>query len=240
MGMSGPGVDSTQRTNVDDSAVAGAQMVDCFAGYQKRAAGVGFKDSVPLFEAELFKGGGIEDSSVVDEEVEPSELGGDGGDCLARGGLRADIAFDRHGAVSESFNLASCESCLLMGGAVSDGDVGSRFGESQGDCASDALGAPGDQCRFAVERLGWHSWQNSVGKGPGRGSRLQGLTAGPPGAESNLAAADLGWVGCPAGWVWRERRPLRRNSRCRVLCKWSTARPAASCGFPWSENPCRL
>jgi len=64
-------------------------MVDCFAGYQKRAAGVGFKDSVPLFEAELFKGGGIEDSSVVDEEVEPSELGGDGGDCLARGGLRA-------------------------------------------------------------------------------------------------------------------------------------------------------
>ncbi len=112
MGMAGPGADSTERTNVDDSAMSSAEMLDCFAGNQKRAARVGFEDGVPLIEADLFKGGRIEDGSVVDEEIESSESGDGGGDCLADGGFRADIAFDRQRTASERFNFASRESGL--------------------------------------------------------------------------------------------------------------------------------
>ena len=74
VGVGCPGVDSAKGADVDDAATGGAQMRDGFAGNQKRASGVGFEGGVPLREADLFKGRGIKDGGVVDEDVEFAEL----------------------------------------------------------------------------------------------------------------------------------------------------------------------
>jgi hypothetical protein len=49
-------------------------------------------------------------------------------------------------------------------GAAGDGDIGSGSGESEGDFTADAACAASDECRFAVEGLGWHRWARQLFK----------------------------------------------------------------------------
>ena len=74
MGVAGPGANPTERTDIDDAAARGAEMRQSLARDEKRAAGIGFEDLVPLLEREALERGGGEDGGVVDEDVETVEL----------------------------------------------------------------------------------------------------------------------------------------------------------------------
>ena len=55
MGVAGPGMQSAERSDVDDAATRGAQMRQSLAGNQKRAAGIGLEGRVPLLEREALQ-----------------------------------------------------------------------------------------------------------------------------------------------------------------------------------------
>ena len=75
MGVSGPGVKTAEGTHVDDAAVRGAEMRQGFSRDEEWAAGIGFKDCIPLIESQAFKGRGSEDGGVIDEDVETAKGG---------------------------------------------------------------------------------------------------------------------------------------------------------------------
>ena len=94
MCVPGPGMQSAQRTDIDDASVRGAQVGQGFARDEKRAAGIGLKGCIPLFERQAFQSRGSEDGGIIDEQIDTAELNADRGDGGADGGLGADLALD--------------------------------------------------------------------------------------------------------------------------------------------------
>jgi hypothetical protein len=94
-----------ERSNIDDAAFCRAQMRQRFARHQERTASVGFKDSVPLIEGKALQGCRGEDGGIVDEHVETSKRGEDGGDGALNRRFRADVALDGDRAAAESGDL---------------------------------------------------------------------------------------------------------------------------------------
>ena len=94
-------METAERTHVDDAAARSAEMRQGFARNQKRAAGVGFEDGVPLVEGKAFEGRGGEDGGVVDEDIEAAEAGDDCSDGGADGSFGAHVAMDGERAAAE-------------------------------------------------------------------------------------------------------------------------------------------
>ena len=129
MGVAGPGMQSTERPDVDHAAARGSQIRQGFARHQKRTAGVGFKGRVPLLDGEALKRTRGEDGGVIDDEIEMAELGQNGGHGGANRKLGADVALDSDCAAAKCGNLGGSFSGFGARGAVGDGDVGSSFGK---------------------------------------------------------------------------------------------------------------
>ena len=99
--MSGPGVESTERTHVNDAAARGAEMRQGFARDEKGSAGVGFKDGIPLVEGKALEGSGGKDGGVIDEDVEAAKAGDDLSDGGTDGSFGAHVARDGERAAAE-------------------------------------------------------------------------------------------------------------------------------------------
>ncbi len=106
--VAGPRVNASKGTDVDDAAVNGAEMRQSFAGNEKRTAGVGFEDCVPLRESEAFERGRLEDGGVVDEDIDAVVEGYGCGDGGPHGCLGADIAKNCLGPTTEGSNSLRC------------------------------------------------------------------------------------------------------------------------------------
>ena len=153
MRVAGPGVETTERAHVDDAALRRAELRQGFARNQKRAAGVGFEDGVPLIEGQALEGRGGEDSGVIDENVEAAKGGGDLGDGGADGGFGTNIARNGKRAAADGGDSGGGGSSSGFGGAIGDGDVGAGVSESKRDGAAQAASASCNEDRFAGEWL---------------------------------------------------------------------------------------
>jgi len=74
---------AAQRSDVHNPALNPAQMFESLARRQKRAARVGFKHSVPLFNADLIQTARLKDGCVVHQQIDPAEVLGCRSDRLA-------------------------------------------------------------------------------------------------------------------------------------------------------------
>jgi len=97
----GPGVETTERTHIDNATARGAEMRQCLARDEKWSACVGFEDCVPLIEGEAFERGGGKDGGVVDEDIEAAKAGDDLGDGGTDGSFGAHVARDGEGAAAK-------------------------------------------------------------------------------------------------------------------------------------------
>lgn len=152
MGVSGPCVETTERTHVDDAALRNAEMRQCFARDEEWAARVGFKDGIPLVEGQAFEGCGSEDGCVVDEDVEAAKGCGDLGDCGADGEFGANVTGDGERAAAKSGDGSSGFGGIALRGAIRDSDVSTGLRKGERDGAAQAASAPRDEYRFAGER----------------------------------------------------------------------------------------
>jgi len=89
-----PGVETAKRTHVDDATARSAEMRQSFARDEKRAAGVGFEDGIPLVERKAFEGSGGKDGGVVDEDIQSAKAGDDLSEGGADGRFGAHVARD--------------------------------------------------------------------------------------------------------------------------------------------------
>lgn len=148
VGMRGPWPYPSEGADVDDPTLRRAQVLEGFTGDEERSAGVGLEGGVPLGEGELVEGCGLEETGVINQDVE-SLVAGDGGcDGHADGGFGADVALDGEGAAAELLDGIDGFDGVIGGGAVGDGDVGTGCGEREGEGAADAFGAAGDEGRL--------------------------------------------------------------------------------------------
>ena len=101
MGVAGPGVETTERTHIDNATARGAKIRQGFARDEKGSAGVGFEDGIPLVEGKTFEGSRGKDGGVVDESVETAKSGDDLSDGGANGSFGAHVARDGERAAAE-------------------------------------------------------------------------------------------------------------------------------------------
>ena len=89
-------------------------------------------------------------TGVVDPDIEATELG----DCslgeLLRHSRLLQVAGHLEGSTPESTHL-HCHGCDLLRAARGDDDVGTCFGESNGDGAADAAAGAGDDGNLTVD-----------------------------------------------------------------------------------------
>ena len=206
MGVAGPGANAAERTDVDDAAMSGAEVRQSFAGDEKRAAGVGLEDRVPLIEGEAFEGRGVEDGGVVDEQSRRPKAETTCGDGGADGGFGAHVAGDGEGAAAEGCDFGGGCGSFGLGCAVGDGDVGASASQSEGDGAADAAGASGDESGLAGEGFGKRHrtslarWRGLAGAGnsgfpafgAGRLGRGQGSKAARERESRSASSTELG------------------------------------------------
>lgn len=159
MGVSGPGANPTEGTNIDDASARGAEPRESLARDEERAAGIGFKDRVPLLEGEALESGGAEDGGIVDEDVEMVKRGSDGSDRGANRGFGTDVACDGERAAAEGDDFSGGLSGLDLRRAIRDGYIGAGAGEGECNAAADAAGTAGDEGGFAGE---WKSGSHMV------------------------------------------------------------------------------
>jgi len=158
MGVSGPGVETTERTHIDDAALCRAEMRQGFVRNEEGAASVGFEDLIPLGEGQALEGGGAKDSGVIDEDVEAAKGGSDHGDGIADGGFGTNIARDRERAAAEAGDRGGCASGFRFRGAIGDSDVGAGVSEGKRDGAAQAARASRNEDRFAGEWIDGRHW----------------------------------------------------------------------------------
>jgi len=152
--VTGPGVEATERTHVDDSAVRGAEMRQSFARNEEGAASVGFEYGVPLGQGQALKGRGAKDGGVVDEDVETAKGGTDLGDGSADGGFGANIAWDGERTAAEGGDSGGGVKSFGFRGKIGDGDIGAGLSEGERGGAAQSASASCNEHRFAGERLG--------------------------------------------------------------------------------------
>ena len=145
MSVGGPGVDSAEGADVDDAAAGSFEMWLRGLGGEEGRAGVGLEHRVPLLDGDGVERGGLEDSGVVDEDVEASEVGGNGVDGVADAFRRAEVARVTSGADAVGAEFGDGALGFGLGFAIGDGDVGSAGGEGEGERFADSFRRAGNQ-----------------------------------------------------------------------------------------------
>ncbi len=113
VGVAGPGVQSSQRADVHDSALCGTKMRESLPDHEKWPADIGFEDRIPLLQADAIERLSFKDGGVVDQDIQTAMMG-DG--CSNRGPhrrLRAHVALDGKGTASQSLDVAGQSVRLL-------------------------------------------------------------------------------------------------------------------------------
>ncbi len=159
-GEFGGGIDAEERVafvsgdggGVDDFSFLAA-VFEFFGGgldSPKDAVDVDFKNEVDFFGGDVGEGFDLGDAGVVDHDVEAAEFFFgviDGGENLIAFG---DVGFENGGFPAEVFHLIG-DGFHVFVLEVGDGDVGSFFGEAEGDGAADSLSGSGDECDFSLD-----------------------------------------------------------------------------------------
>jgi len=146
--------------DVDDHAgrARPQEPADRLTGAQERAPQVDGQDLVEVGAGQLVRRPGDLDAGVVDQHVQPAELGGRLPHQADGVVLLGDVPADEHVADAVLPKLADAGVDLLLGvggllrvAQVVDGDVGAVGGEPHGDRLADAGAAAGDEHVLALE-----------------------------------------------------------------------------------------